>query len=656
MDGVRTKRWALAGLIVALGLVAAAMGIRQLWNDPKVIFLAPEGGARWVRYPEPFKLHAWLPAVRTTRFRHRFQAGPRQTGAVLTLRMLSRGRVWLNGRPVGRGASDPSKWKDPVRLDLAPALAEGANELVVEVVNENGPPALLAHCDALGIRSGPGWEASEAASPWAAALDVDEIRPYPLSRTFPRADRALLSLWPVFVPLFALVFLWGLKGDGPSGRTDGVRLSPGTVRWLLMGGWLVMGINNFGKIPLPFGMDFPGHTQYIAYLAVTWRIPLATEGWQMFQPPLFYFLEAILFRFSLPLFDPETVTRVLKLLPLACGALQVEVCYRALRHAYPGRDRAQIVGTLLGGLLPMNLYMSQSIGNEPMAGLFTALAILGACRILSGAAGTDAQRRETALATGFVLGLALLTKPTPVLVVPPMAVCLAAAIYQGGGGGRRAALSAGRTVLILLGTALLTAGWYYLRNYVEIGRFFIGGWDASRKIVWWMDPGYRTPQQCLAFGEALLHPVYSSIFGFWDGLYSTLWLDGYLSSMVSGEHLPWNEAPMIAGALLSLLPTASVVLGAAAALPPRSQGPERRILRFSLACAVLYLGAIFAVFLLAPVLSSVKASYAMGIIPCLAILAAGGFEVLGRRRIARAALLGLFACWAAAAYGAYFVR
>ena len=237
-----------------------------------------------------------------------------------------------------------------------------------------------------------------------------------------------------------------------------------------------------------------------------------------------------------------------------------------------------------------------------------------------------------------------------------MAVCLAAAIYQGGGGGRRAALSAGRTVLILLGTALLTAGWYYLRNYVEIGRFFIGGWDASRKIVWWMDPGYRTPQQCLAFGEALLHPVYSSIFGFWDGLYSTLWLDGYLSSMVSGEHLPWNEAPMIAGALLSLLPTASVVLGAAAALPPRSQGPERRILRFSLACAVLYLGAIFAVFLLAPVLSSVKASYAMGIIPCLAILAAGGFEVLGRRRIARAALLGLFACWAAAAYGAYFVR
>jgi hypothetical protein len=655
MDRARAKRWAWAGLVLALGLVAAAVGVRQLWNDPKVIFLAPEGGAKWVRYPLPFGLYAWQPAVRTTHFRHRFQAGPRTTGAVLTVRMLSRGKLWLNGRPVG-GADDPLKWKEPLRLDLSAALAEGANELLVEVVNENGPPALLAHCDALGIRSGPGWEAREGAGPWAAARDVDRIRPYSLSRTFPRADRALLALWPVLLPLFAFVFLWSMKGDGRSGRPSWARLSPGAVRWLLMGGWLVMGINNFGKIPVPFGMDFPGHVQYLAYVALSWRVPLATEGWQMFQPPLFYFLEAILFRLCLPLFDLETVVRILKLLPLACGALQVEVCYRALRYAFPGRDRPQVVGTLLGGLLPMNLYMSQSIGNEPMVGLFTALAILGVCRILSGAAGTDARCRETALVTGFVLGLALLTKPTPVLIVPPMALFLAAALYERGGGGRRAVLSAGRTILILFGAAFLTAGWYYLRNYMEIGRFFIGGWDASRKIVWWMDPGYRTAQQCIAFGEALLYPVYSAIFGFWDGLYSTLWLDGYLSSLVSGEHLPWNRTPMIAGALLSLLPTAAVALGAAAALPARCQGPERRIHRFSLACVILYLGAIFAVFLLAPILSSVKASYALGITPCLALLAARGFEVLSSRRIARAVVQGLFACWAAAAYGAYFVR
>ncbi|MCE5284176.1 MAG: hypothetical protein LLG93_18995, partial [Deltaproteobacteria bacterium] len=62
---------------------------------------------------------------------------------------------------------------------------------------------------------------------------------------------------------------------------------------------------------------------------------------------------------------------------------------------------------------------------------------------------------------------------------------------------------------------------------------------------------------------------------------------------------------------------------------------------------------IFWIFLTVPILSSAKASYALGLVPCFALLAARGFEVLGRRRIARAALQGLFACWVAAAYGAY---
>jgi hypothetical protein len=153
-------------------------------------------------------------------------------------------------------------------------------------------------------------------------------------------------------------------------------------------------------------MDFPGHTQYISYVATYWRVPLATEGWQMFQPPLFYYLEAVIFRLFLQLFEPDTVIRILKLLPLVCGAAQVEISYRTLRYAYPGRESLQVIGTLIGGLLPMNLYMSQSIGNEPLVGCLTALIIFCACRALSG----DFQsNRELGLIMGFTLGLAMLT-------------------------------------------------------------------------------------------------------------------------------------------------------------------------------------------------------------------------------------------------------
>ena len=112
-----------------------------------------------------------------------------------------------------------------------------------------------------------------------------------------------------------------------------------------------MAVNNFWKIPLSVGMDYEGHTNYISYMSAFWRVPLANEGWQMFQPPLFYFLEAVgLHTFSF-FFSPETVVRILKLLPLLCGAAQVEICYRTLRYTYPDRHTPQMMGTLLGGLL-----------------------------------------------------------------------------------------------------------------------------------------------------------------------------------------------------------------------------------------------------------------------------------------------------------------
>ena len=95
----------------------------------------------------------------------------------------------------------------------------------------------------------------------------------------------------------------------------------------------------------------------------------------MFQPPLYYLLAAAVYQSFLSLFSAETVIRILKLLSFLCGMVQVEICYRTLRNAYPGKESLQVIGTLLGGLLPMNLYLSQSLGNEPLVGCLTALLI-----------------------------------------------------------------------------------------------------------------------------------------------------------------------------------------------------------------------------------------------------------------------------------------
>jgi hypothetical protein len=56
-----------------------------------------------------------------------------------------------------------------------------------------------------------------------------------------------------------------------------------------------------------------------------------------------------------------------------------------------------------------------------------------------------------------------------------------------------------------------------------------------------------------------------------------------------------------------------------------------------------------------PSFSTIKATYTMGVLPCYAIVAAAGFRPLVGRSPGRAIVNGGMACWAVAAYAAYFV-
>ena len=638
-------------LIVAVMLVLCLVaGMRYLWTDPRIPLLVNEGGTEWIRFPNPFQLPIHWSDKLSTSFRYRLEIREIPESAILTLRVMKQADVFLDGSLLFKTPGGPERWRESHRIDLRPWLAKGVHELRIDVVHWNGHPAFLAYCKSLGIFSGESWEASNDGREWMPALPVDQMSPLTISRTFPRSDQAIRSLFPLFLSLFALFFFWSLRSDEHLSpvRFTKVHLSAGAVRWLVLGAWLVMAVNNFGKLPLEMGMDVKGHLQYISYLFENGRIPLATEGWQMFQPPLYYLLSAAVYHSFISLFSTETVIRILKLLSFLCGMVQVEICYRTLRNAYPEKESLQVIGTLLGGLLPMNLYMSQSLGNEPLVGCLTALLILLACRISSGVSWVT---RETAILMGFTLGLALLTKVTAILIVPLLLFFVSAEILKRTGSPGEGIRSVARFVIIALCIALTVAGWYYLRNWIEMGRFFVGGWDAIRDIVWWQDPGYRTLRQCYIFGESVSYPVFSSIYGFWDAIYSSFWADGYLSAY---NRPPWNYGFMLSGVWLSLLPSTAILIGLVVTARTKG-GPLRRMLRFSVCSIGLYLAAIFYLFLTVPVLSSAKATYALGLIPCFALIGTAGFEVLTRQRFVRAAVYGLFTCWAVGSYVSYFI-
>jgi hypothetical protein len=342
----------------------------------------------------------------------------------------------------------------------------------------------------------------------------------------------------------------------------------------------------------------------------------------------------------------------LRVFPLVCGAIQIELCWRALRYAFPGREDLQIVGTLVGGLLPMNLYISQVIGNEPLAGCLSAMVVVLIIRYLR----LPSQHRWPAFAfMGLFLGLAMLTKVTAVLLVPPVLLAITYGGLAEHDRVKQGLVAAFMRIAVVLGVAFLVSGWYYTRNYLEMGRFFIGGWDASRGIVWWQDPGYRTLEQFYTFGESLFYPVYSAVTGIWDSLYSTFWMDGFLSGICLYDFRPpWNYGFMFAGTWFALLPSAAIAIGALASIvnPLRE---DKRVSFFCTLCVGIYLSAILYLFLTVPTYSTGKATYALGLIPCFAVLCAEGFNILTKRPFLKATVYGIVVCWAFAVYVTYFI-
>jgi hypothetical protein len=204
------------------------------------------------------------------------------------------------------------------------------------------------------------------------------------------------------------------------------------------------------------------------------------------------------------------------------------------------------------------------------------------------------------------------------------------------------------------GVCSLISGWYYVRNWIVLGQPFVGGWDPARGIAWWQDPGYRTWQQYLSFGESLSHPIYAGTNGLWDGLHATMWLDGMLSGKVAGTLPPWNFAPLLAGAWLGLLPLALILLGAGPAIVRAVRG-ESDGLTFSVVAIGAGLTAVIWISLTVPTYSAIKASYLLAFLPCFGVLAAAGYETLARRAWLRPLLVGAIGCWALFAYAAYFV-
>ena len=671
-------------------LIAAAVlaGSGWLWwlcrYDSSIPFLPAAGSAEWIVYPKPpdAKPHDAIPFWAV--FRRSFTLTNAPATAKLSARAFKQGMVRINGRPMDNILLREQDWKRRHTSEVAGFLKIGENELSVTVSNSLGPPALWLSLkgDTLALHSDLEWQVSLVGAAWQKAVLAAEppaIRPG--NELFGRElmINSLRQTWPgvLLILLVSTVVIsgsnrflrlkWAASPDGAASAAGDHRLAiaPLAVLVVIIISWIALFGNNLPQIAPPFGFDRDSHLEYIDYVLQKKALPLADNGWQMYQPPLYYVLSALIigpFGWSA---SAGSAVMALRAVSALTGIAHVVLIFLCLRLLFPNQPGRQIVGLLLAGFLPANLCLSHHITNESLAALFVTAALYFSLRLLR----VRSSSVRLAVAGGACLGLALLTKFSAVLVLP---VILGALVWKRVQSLKSKVQSPGTTdggeqtgnsrqwvgrIGVVFGVCAVVCGWHYVRVWQRFGNPLIGNWDPRLPFAWWQEPGCHTGAWYERFGEVLICPLFSSFTGFADGVYATLWGDGLCSGSARMDFRPqWNYDLMNAGYLLSILGTALLVAGAIVVLIRfvRQPTPEWFLI---LGFVFAFAAGIGLMTLRVASYAQVKAFYALPTLFPLCALATVGWDFMVKRSALLRSLFGVgLLAWAITAYSAFWIR
>jgi tetratricopeptide (TPR) repeat protein len=656
-------------LLAALGIGLVAPFLVFWWlceGSANISYFSESAPAEWIIYPTP-PIVRGLPAIPlVAQFERSFVLDQLPSGkAPLEVRALKQCGIQINGKQVDLSSSTASaNWKDISRGDVASFLKQGSNTISVAVTNTGGLPALWLslHAGALELDTDPWWRVSLAGATPEPAILASESGHIESGNPIDGGENTWASLRAhgtgfLILAICAVVLL-------AAGQWLGARSEPGRVtafrqwlepRWHIVALcffsvlWIALWWNNRAGLRWDAGFDGGDHLKYIQYILDHHSLPLANEGWEMYQPPLYYLLgAAVLAPLHLSATDPGAAI-ALRALGVVLAIIMFTMVCLSLRLLFPDRRRQNFVGLVFAALLPMNLYVFQYITNELMAATMASAAVYCCLRVITSPKVTVVRH----LVLGVVLGLMLLSKSTTVLVLPVVAVAVVWNLYRRKMFPRGSWLGPVASVSL---ACIVVCGWHYGRVMAHFGNPLTGNWDPNTGFAWWMYPGYRTEADYFRFGHSLSWPLYSAFHSFPDGLYSTLWGDGLCGGMVDlRARTPWNYECMAAGYLFALLPMLAVVIGSLVLLREFLRNPTPEVfvigsLAWLLAAVLIYYS------LKIPAYATAKAFYATtAMVPICAFAAVGCEFLAALLKRWRFVLFAAFSVWALTAAASFWI-
>jgi len=665
-DRKHNQRGRPALCLVIVGAFAALTALWWTSSRAGINFLPSMAPARWIVYPTiPYAdIHPDLELPTT--FESSFVLGAVPPKALLRIAGSHRYTLAVNGASPEKPLQSGKSWKQPDVFEVTGQLRPGTNRIEATVFSSDGPPALWLSLDAgsLQVNSGEKWRASYAGATRCAAVPASASRPMTAgssSYRLPQPRAAFGTRWPTLLAfaLLSAMGCWLLRRISfpPRPNSD---FSPSIVKtgWrdryretlpvvVLAGFWLVLFVHNTAPWPHLAGFDAQGHVDYIRYIQEHNSLPMASQGWEMYQPPLYYLLSAAwLNLLHLSASDASGLT-ALRFLGLAIGVTHLVIIQASLRLLFPAERSKAVWGVMLAACLPAMLYLSQYTTNEAFAAMLVSACVCLTLRALR----QEQLTWRSCAGLGFCLGAALLAKSTALLVLPPV---FGALLWKWLEKRTTAPAQWAARVGLIASLCILVGGWHCARLWIHYGNPLISNMNPGLGFSWWQDDGYRTCAFYLRFGNVLLNPWTSTFQGYWDAFYATLWGDGLLGGAVDCfSRPPWNYDLMAIGYLLAILPTLAVLAGGILALVKFIRQPSAEWLLL-LGLSSLILWALCHMSLVVP--AQIKAIYGLSALIPFCAFAAIGSDLLARRSpILRSIVCVGLGLWAINSYASFWI-
>jgi len=232
------------------------------------------------------------------------------------------------------------------------------------------------------------------------------------------------------------------------------------VAFLLL---LILQLHNVLLYPIGRGFDAIGHLEYINFIRSHKSIPRAGWGWEMYQPPLYYLIAALV----------GGITDIKIVGFLIWNLFFITACW-ALMRIYKNKYLA-LLGGLITVSMPVVIYLTPTVSNELLSAYLITLTLVLYYLFQS-------RSLKSRIIFGTVLGLSLLSKSTAVVLLVSITVDL---ILQ-----KQKPVRLINRFWLPFFIAFVIAGWFYLRNLIYYGNPFIINADLPQYQIHQI-PGYR---------------------------------------------------------------------------------------------------------------------------------------------------------------------